>query len=145
MSEIIEYKDIEVGDTIRVTLTPKDEPGYMSMQQGVVAGIQTQSINGYSYIEDKYGNTLADQYSDDDEAVIELVDRPKAPLKVGDVISMKEFKDTPYGTVGVATEDGYVWPVWHGAGAVNVAAGGSDALEEWEVTILRVRQDEDGY
>lgn len=139
MSEIIEYKDIKVGDTIRVTQTPEDEPGYLTLQQGVVAYIKSNSRPQYGYVEDQYGNTLADTYSDD-EAVIELIDRPQAPLKVGDVILVKEFKDTPYGTLGVATGAGHVWPVWHGGTGVMVASGRSDTLGDWEVTILRVAQ-----
>lgn len=139
MSKIIKFAEVKVGDTIRVTRTPEDEPGYLTIEQGVVDHIHNSGPAEYTYADDKYGNMLADEYSDED-SVIELIDRPKEPLKVGDVITMGEFQGTPYGTIGVTKGSIMVWPVWHTNTGVYLGADRVDTfdLAHYEVTVLRL-------
>lgn len=101
MADYIAFEDIQVGDRIRVSYAYED---YRSEQQGIV-----HEIDDY-YAYDKRMNVLAERYETD--WVIELLERPKPPVKVGDVVTQEEFSKLQRGTLGKTTVAGDIYPVW---------------------------------
>lgn len=101
MADYIAFEDIQVGDRIRVSYTDED---FTSEQQGIV-----HEIDDY-YASDKRMNVLAERY--DTDWVIELLERPKPPVKVGDVVTQMQFAQLQRGTLGKTTVAGDIYPVW---------------------------------